>query len=419
MAKISSGRVKERGRRSAPSGRAARAGMAVRAGLALGLLLCAGTTGRAQETVRLNIKAAAPADTPEYDVIFISGNSPELGNWNPGLVRLVKKDGVHSLDLEVRAGVPLEYKYTRGNWDTVEKGADFSELANRRFTAQASAGISDTILNWADRKPYLPEQRTVTGTLLYHRDFYSRALKNKRTLAVWLPPSYAASRGRRYPVIYMHDGQNLFDKATAFIGEEWGADEAAAALAAQDPALEAIVVGVYNTGDRLAEYTPHRDGARGGGKGRAYAKFIVKEVKPFIDGAYRTLKDRNNTFTAGSSLGGVISLYLLLEYPKVFSGAGALSPSLYWADGALPALAGRKAAAGKMKIWLSMGTEEGNGSAPDPVEQARELRARLLGKGFVENRDLVYVEAQGARHSEKHWARQVPALFRFLLQPGP
>ncbi|OGR76569.1 MAG: hypothetical protein A2X32_12275 [Elusimicrobia bacterium GWC2_64_44] len=279
--------------------------------------------------------------------------------------------------------------------------------------------MTDTIQKWADKKPYLPEKATVTGAVKYHRDFRSRALGNARTLAVWLPPSYERPGDKRYPVIYMHDGQNLFDKATAFIGEEWGADEAAAALAAQAPALEAIIVGVYNTGERNAEYTPHRDAARGGGKGRDYARFLVKEVKPFIDAAYRTLPGRRHTSVAGSSLGGLISLYLLLEYPGVFSGAGVLSPSLYWADSALPGLAGKKAAAGKMKIWLSMGTDEGEGAEKTAaLESARKLRSVLLGKGFAENKDLVYVEDQGARHSEKYWAGQVPALFRFLLQGG-
>lgn len=389
------------------------------AGLAAGLLLSAGAPARAQEKVKVSFRAAAPADTPQYDVLFISGNCPELGSWNPGQVSLVKKDGAYALDVEVKAGVPLEYKYTRGSWDTVEKGADFSELENRRFTPLAPAEVADTIQKWADKKPYLPGKATVTGAVKYHRDFRSRALGNKRTLAVWLPPSYERDAARRYPVIYLHDGQNLFDKATAFIGEEWGADEAAAALAAEDPALEAILVGVYNTGERLAEYTPHRDAARGGGKGRDYARFLVKEVKPFIDASYRTLPDRRHTSVAGSSLGGVISLYLLLEYPGVFSAAGVLSPSLYWADRALPRLAEKKAHAGKMKIWLSMGTEEGDGSERAvALEDARKLRGLLLGKGFVEKKDLIYVEDQGARHSEKYWAGQVPALLRFLLGGG-
>lgn len=396
-----------------------RRGSAVRGALLAGLFLSAAAPGHAQEKIKLSFRAYAPADTPQYDVLFVSGNCPELGNWNPGLVSLAKKDGAYVLDVEVKAGAALEYKYTRGTWDTVEKGADFSELENRRFTPPGPGVLTDTIQKWADKKPYLPEKASVTGAVKYHRDFRSRTLGNARTLAVWLPPSYERAGARRYPVIYMHDGQNLFDKATAFIGEEWGADEAAAALASQDPALEAIIVGVYNTGERSAEYTPHRDAARGGGKGRDYARFLVKEVKPFIDSAYRTLPDRRHTSVAGSSLGGLISLYLLLEYPGVFSGAGVLSPSLYWADRALPGLAAKKAAAGKMRIWLSMGTEEGEGAEKTvALEDARKLRGLLLGKGFAENKDLVYVEDQGARHSERYWARQVPALFRFLLQGG-
>jgi len=391
---------------------------ALLAGLAAGLLLAAAAPAGAQEKVKLSFRATVPADTPPYDVVFVSGNCPELGDWNPGLVSLAGKDGVYALDVEVKAGAPLEYKYTRGTWDTVEKGADFSELENRRFTPLAPAELKDTVLKWADKKPYLPEKATVTGAVKYHPGFRSRALGNKRTLAVWLPPSYDRAGARRYPVIYMHDGQNLFDKATAFIGEEWGVDEAAAALAAQ-PALEAIIVGVYNTGERLAEYTPFRDAERGGGKGRDYARFLVKEVKPFIDASYRTLSDRRHTTVAGSSLGGLISLYLLLEYPEVFSAAGVLSPSLYWAGRALPGLAEKKAAAGKMRIWLSLGTEEGDGGdRAVALEDARKLRKVLLGKGFAENKDLVYVEEQGARHSERYWALQVPALLRFLLGSG-
>lgn len=256
----------------------------------------------------------------------------------------------------------------------------------------------------------------------FHRGFHSRILKNKRTLLVCLPFTYAKEKARRYPVIYMHDGQNIFDSATSYSGVEWGAYETAAALAKEDPPLEAIIVGIYNKGDeRISEYAPDRDAVRGGGKGREYSEFLVKEVKPFIDAAYRTLSDRGHTSVAGSSLGGLISLFLILEYPEVFSKAGVLSPSLHWAGHTLLPLAGRKADPEKMGIWLSMGTEEGGRSGKqkkdaESVQDSRRLRNILLTKGFKKNKNLVYYEEKGGRHNEKYWARLLPDVFRFFLK---
>lgn len=265
------------------------------------------------------------------------------------------------------------------------------------------------------------KQHTLTGTIKYHRGFYSRALGNKRTLVVSLPDAYGKDKARRYPVIYMHDGQNIFDSATSYIGVEWGADETAAALAAEDPALAAIIVGVYNTRARLDEYAPYRDPARGGGKGREYAGFLANEVKPFIDSQYRTLPGRESTAVAGSSLGGLISLFLILEYPEVFSKAGVLSPSLYWAGGELLPLSREKADPARMKLWLSMGKAEGwvcgeDGSG-EPLRGARRLRRILLAKGFRQNKTLFYHEEEGGAHDEAQWARLLPGVFRFLLAP--
>ncbi|OGS05550.1 MAG: hypothetical protein A3I76_00800 [Elusimicrobia bacterium RIFCSPLOWO2_02_FULL_61_11] len=264
-------------------------------------------------------------------------------------------------------------------------------------------------------KPPLP------GIMKFHRGFYSRILKNRRTLLVCLPFTYKAEKARRYPVIYMHDGQNVFDSATSYSGVEWGAYETAAALAKEEPPLEAIIVGIYNKGkERISEYAPDRDAVRGGGKGREYSEFLVKEVKPFIDGKYRTLGGREETAVAGSSLGGLISLFLILEYPEVFSKAGVLSPSLHWAGHTLLPLAKQKANPGKMKIWLSMGTEEGGRSRKsknlsESVLDSRKLRDILLAKGFRKNKNLIYYEEKGGRHNEAYWAKLLPDVFRFFL----
>lgn len=264
------------------------------------------------------------------------------------------------------------------------------------------------------------KKSTLPHGMKFHRGFPSRILKNKRTLLVCLPVSYAADKARRYPVIYMHDGQNVFDSSTSYSGVEWGAYETAAALAEENPAQEAIIVGIYNNKDRLNEYAPYRDAVRGGGKGREYSEFLVKEVKPFIDGKYRTLSGREDTAVAGSSLGGLISLFLLLEYPEVFSKAGVLSPSLYWAGRELLGLSKKKADPARMKLWLSMGTAEGARSGKirnlsEPVRCSRELRDILLAKGFKKNKSLIYCEEKGGRHNEAYWAKLLPDVFRFFL----
>lgn len=264
------------------------------------------------------------------------------------------------------------------------------------------------------------KKNTLPHGMKFHRGFPSRILKNKRTLLVCLPASYTADKARRYPVIYMHDGQNVFDSGTSYSGVEWGAYETAAALSEEKPPLEAIIVGIYNNKERIEEYAPYRDAVRGGGKGREYSEFLVKEVKPFIDAKYRTLGGREDTAVAGSSLGGLISLFLILEYPEVFSKAGVLSPSLYWAGRELLGLSKKKADPARMKIWLSMGTAEGARSGriknlTEPVRCSRELRDILLVKGFKQNKSLIYYEEKGGRHNEAYWAKLLPDVFRFFL----
>lgn len=251
----------------------------------------------------------------------------------------------------------------------------------------------------------------------------SPQLGNSRDLLVYLPPSYHHTT-RRYPVIYMHDGQNLFDNATSFAGE-WGVDETMEQLGHHE-GLEAIIVGIPNAGpQRLAEYTPFRDAHLGGGRGERYLAFIVETIKPLIDHDFRTLPDRRYTGVMGSSLGGLISLYAFFRHPAVFGFAGVMSPSLWFAHEAIFGTV-EHAAYYPGKLYLDAGTRElGEQPSGGLLHRAtasrryyasvRRMKAVLVRKGYRPMRDLMHVEEQWAGHGESSWGRRLPPALRFLL----
>lgn len=265
-----------------------------------------------------------------------------------------------------------------------------------------------------DWQPYPPPgepHHTVAGTVLRYPALYSPQLQNERDLFVYLPHDYDAS-DRRYPVVYMHDGQNLFDEATSFAGE-WRIDDTLEA--AGDAAPSAIIVGVSNVGPRrFDEYVPFFDARHGGGDGATYLRFLIRTVKPLVDASFRTLPDRTHTGIAGSSLGGIISLYAFFRRPDVFGFTAALSPSVWIARRAiLPQL--RDAAFNDGRVYVDVGTNEGRRTVWD----ARRLRRVLRRKGYVEGENLLYVESHGAGHEEAAWAERFPTALGFLLPPAP
>jgi predicted alpha/beta superfamily hydrolase len=242
---------------------------------------------------------------------------------------------------------------------------------------------------------------TVAGELIVLPQLYSPQLDNRRDVLVHLPPSYHTSL-RRYPVLYMHDGQNLFDRATGYCGQEWQVDETMLALSAER--LEAIVVGLPHMGtDRIAEYNPFA--VQRGGRGERYLSFLADTVKPLIDRELRTRPDRVATGLVGSSMGGLISLYGYFLRPDIFGLVGSLSPALWYGRQAIYSyVAQAQFVAGR--IYLDHGSRENN---------AARMRDLLLEKGYVEGRDLLYVNEPGGEHSENAWARRLPDALRFLL----
>ena len=245
-----------------------------------------------------------------------------------------------------------------------------------------------------------------------YEKFRSRFLRNQRDLIVYLPPRYHEQPQRRLPVLYMHDGQNLFDGATSFVpGMDWHVGHTADDFILTGAVQPLIIVGIYNVGKvRISEYTPTKAPRLGGGRADRYAKFLIQEVMPFIHQEYRALPDPRLTGMGGSSLGGLLSLYLGLKHPQIFGRLAALSPSVWWNQRVIHRFAAAAPVEPRPRIWLDIGTKEGPRIVPD-VEQFRDI---LLQKGWRLGKDLSYQRIEGAEHNEAAWAQRVGPFLQFL-----
>jgi predicted alpha/beta superfamily hydrolase len=245
------------------------------------------------------------------------------------------------------------------------------------------------------------------------RQFHSEFLPNDRDIEVYLPEAYTNSLTRHFPVFYLHDGQNLFDGRTSYIaGRTWRAHTTADRLTRAGLIEPVILVGINNTGlRRMAEYTPSRDPHLLGGDGDRYTRLVVEEVKPLIDRSFRTLPHAMNTAVGGSSLGGLISLYMGLTCPEVFGKLGVLSPSVWWDDRSILRLLGQTRMRPDLRIWLDMGTAEG-------LRHLRDtdlLHRRLVQRGWRDGIDLHYERVPGGTHNEDAWAARFDKVLRFLF----
>ena len=247
--------------------------------------------------------------------------------------------------------------------------------------------------------------------------FHSEILGNDRDVSVYLPAAYGQDPDRRFPVFYLHDGQNLFDSRKSYIpGCTWRAHITADSLTEAGITRPVILVGVANTGlGRMAEYTPTRDFRMGGGNGRNYGLLLKDELKPVIDSRFRTLTGLADTGLGGSSLGGLITLYLGLEFPSVFGKLAVMSPSLWWNHRSLLSMAFRIRPRPEAKIWLDMGTSEGIRHLRD----ADMLYRTLLQQGWEAGVDLAYARVEGGLHNEEAWAQRFGDVLRFLFPAEP
>lgn len=264
------------------------------------------------------------------------------------------------------------------------------------------------------------QPHSLTGDVRIHKAVVSKLLQRDRDIVVYLPPGYTRQKSKRYPVLYLNDGQNLFDGATSFIpGKEWRIDETAQALISSRKIEPLIIVGINNAGkERINEYTPVADPKyKMGGNADLYGHMLVEELKPFIDSNYRTLKDAGHTGLGGSSLGGLVTLYLGLKYPNVFGKLAIVSPSVWFANKQIVSYVTELETKPRVRIWMDMGTKEGDTpeEAKRAVADARLLRDTLIKKGWRLGRAFKYSEAEGAEHNESAWAARVEPILSFLF----
>ena len=358
----------------------------------------------AQNIVKISLKEL-PVYHPAGSDVFVSGS---FNGWNPSDPNykfLRKENGELILDMKLNHGTH-EFKLTRGGWDKVECKKDGSDIQNRVIQVDGKTDLTISVDEWKDRFPATAKKNTSgKNVTIIDTAFLIPQLNRVRRVWVYLPESYA-SGNQKYPVLYMQDGQNVFDESTAFAGE-WGVDEFLDSLS--QGTRECIVVAVdHGAGKRLTEYNPYNTARFGNGEGDQYLDFLVKTLKPYIDKKYRTRKKKDDTFIAGSSMGGLISLYAVLKYPKVFGAAGVFSPAFWIGNGIFNdiKLKGRKA---KSRIYLYGGKQENETMIPDMLKVFEEMRK-------VSKSQMEMVIRDEGKHNEPTWRKEFPLFYSWIMK---
>lgn len=374
--------------------------------LTLLLVVAASTLFFAQLTIKVT---DLPANTPSTDAIYVAG---DFQDWDPGSAdyKLTNNsDGSWQITITPDPG-QLKFKFTRGSWETVEGNENGGFLPDRTFDYLGGPELLELeILGWEDIGG--ATSTAADNVSILDEDFYMPQLDRYRRVWIYLPPDYDDNPEKHYRVLYMHDGQNVFDEATSFAGE-WKVDESLNDLFL-DGDEGCIVVTVDNGANlRIDEYAPWPNATyQAGGEGEAYVNFIVEALKPYIDSNFRTLPDRLHTGIMGSSLGGLISHYAMVEHPEVFGKIGVFSPA-YWFNPEIFDFSDQNPVSEETRIYILAGEEEGNGSVVNDVNQ---MQSTLLQGGFPSENINVKIDADG-EHSEWYWAREFPAAYQWLFE---
>jgi len=340
-----------------------------------------------------------------YGNLFLAGS---FNAWNPNdkNYHFQKTDkGNYFLGTKLENGM-YEFKITRGGWDTVACKKDGADIQNRFLKLSSDTIIESMVEEWADNIEKKPRVSTAGKNVhIVDTAFSIPQLNRTRRVWIYLPSDYLGSK-KNYPVLYMHDGQNVFDDLTSFAGE-WNVDETLDSLGKHSE--EMIVIAIDHGGSkRINEYCPYDMEKFGEGEGDKYVDFLVKTLKPFIDKNYRTLKNKQNTFIAGSSMGGLISMYAILKYPRVFGGAGIFSPAFSVGPKIYDDIEA-KGARVNSKIYFYCGAEEGETMVPDTERAFSEMRK-------VSKSKMVCVIRQDGKHSESVWKEEFPLFYLWLTE---
>ena len=367
----------------------------------------------AQFTVKLRVKTMPAVHAG--DAVFAAGN---FNGWNPGdgWYTLLKKDKYAELTLKNLSAGNYQFKFTRGSWEQVESTASGADVGNRQFDLVSDTLLEYSIAAWMDDFDHAEKTHTASANVqVVDTAFAMPQLGRNRRVWIYLPPGYSTSN-KHYPVIYMHDGQNLFDKFTSGYGE-WGVDEWLDSMIANGrPAC--IVVGIDNGGEtRMSEYNPYpftwKDSTNSksfAAEGDAYVDFLSQTLKPFIDKHYRTLPGKENTAVAGSSMGGLISLYTMLKYPLQFGKAGIFSPA-FWTAPALDDFTDAQVGKLSGKLFFYMGGQEGKTYIDDMIRIQEKL-----GKN---SSTMIYsiIDPQG-KHNEAAWNKWFEEFYKWIWADG-
>jgi predicted alpha/beta superfamily hydrolase len=362
-----------------------------------------------KNTANLDIEVTAD-NLPEGTAIYITGNDEQLGNWQPDSIQLEKKEKEKwSKSFSFERGKKLEFKFTRGSWETEALNDDGLVPENYMIEVLNDTTININVNLWADQVEKKIEGQ-ITGTVEYHRNLQGKGIK-PRDIIVWLPPGYEADVNKSHPVLYMHDGQNIIDPKISTFQVDWQIDETADSLIRKGLIEPIIIVGIYSTSDRNEEYSEQP-------LGFAYMKFIIDSLKPFIDRNYRTLTGSKNSASGGASLGGLIPLIMAWEYPEVFSKAICFSPAFKidkynFVDNVI-GYAGKKK---NIQVYINNGGNELDSQLQPGVD---EMIDALIKQGYIQGKDFYFSKIKNSQHGERDWAKSIwrALIFMFGTEKG-
>lgn len=339
----------------------------------------------------------AAQDLDDDEAVFIAGNQPIFKNWRPDGLKLMPKDGRWVGIIHLDTIKQLEFKLTKGSWETEALLENGEVPDNYRIRVSRDTTIRLSVPQWKSGESQHKLKGQITGTLKYHKQFKTPGLPD-RDVSVWLPPGYTNQPENRYPVIYAHDGQNLFDPATASFGVDWGMDEVADSLIRHQIIEPVIIVGIASTEKRSYEYGPFLEGEQ-------YMRFVTQTLKPFIDKNYRTLPSQEYTTTWGASMGGLIAFMLVWEHNATFSKAACFSPAFQFSFQEeridYPAIVEEyRGQPKKMALYIDNGTL----GVDDMLQLGVDAMTNTLEK---QNYPFNYYFADGADHNEAAWSARV------------